>query len=106
MTKIVLTLLLAGLASSSMAGPNEDLLSAQMAYQRADSSLKSSQLRISDAKRKHTLAEQRLADAQNALATASTELGTIQEALNSAEQAMDSATRALQQAWQNKEAAQ
>ncbi|MXR36553.1 efflux RND transporter periplasmic adaptor subunit [Craterilacuibacter sinensis] len=106
MRQKLLALLLAGFATTCFAGVNENLLSAQMAYQSADGNLKNSQLRMQASKSKHTLAEQRLADAQNALADASAELASAQSTLTAAEEAMSHATSQLQQAWQNKEAAQ
>lgn len=83
--------------------PEQALLSAQLAYQKADGQLDAARRQKAQAADAQRLAAQRLMQAQQAAAQADLALQNADSALLSAENSMRQAESVLKDAWQSKE---
>lgn len=83
---------------------DEQLLSAQMAYQQANNLQEQAAERLKQAQAAKLQADQRLADAQAAVQRATEELAAAGTADSVAKQQMQQQTQQLNEAWKRKEA--
>jgi len=83
---------------------DEQLLSAQMAYQQANNQQEQEAERLKQAQAAKQQADQRLLDAQNAVQKATDELAAATSADAAAKQQMQQQTQQLNEAWKRKEA--
>ena len=88
-----------------LAGTNQALLSAQMAYQQADSQHSANQKRLAAAQEARRMAEARVIDAQALLQKAEGELAAAQGAAAASDATLREAATRLDAAWQAKQAA-
>ncbi|WP_293766040.1 hypothetical protein [uncultured Aquitalea sp.] len=86
--------------------PDEQLLSAQMAFQQANGQKAQLDDRVKRATEAKARAEQRLLDAQNAMQQANNEFNAAAAAQASAQQILQQATTALNDAWKRKDGGQ
>lgn len=86
--------------------PEEDLLSAQMAYQQASRSADAAQGRLSAARQAKSLAETRLAEARAELQRREQELADAATAGEATTRQLLTVEQRLKQAWQRKEGGQ
>ncbi|WP_287880407.1 hypothetical protein [Aquitalea sp.] len=83
---------------------DEQLLSAQMAYQQANNMQEQAAERLKQAQAAKLQADQRLADAQAAVQRATDELAAAGSADAAAKQQMQQQTKQLDEAWKRKDA--
>ncbi|NDV11436.1 hypothetical protein [Crenobacter caeni] len=105
MTRPLAAALFALASLPCLAGPSQDLLSAQMVYQQADSQHSASQKRLAAAQEARRMAEARVIDAQALLQKADGELAAAQGAAAASDAALKDAATRLDAAWQAKQAA-
>ncbi|SME91333.1 hypothetical protein [Pseudogulbenkiania subflava] len=97
-----LLLLLSGLVWAQT--PEEEVLSAQMAYQQTSRSADTALRRLDAAQQAKKLAEARLADAQNELQRREKDVSEAAAAAESATRQLQASEQHLRQAWQHKDA--
>jgi chromosome segregation ATPase len=98
---LVLLLSIAPVAGAQTA--DEQLLSAQMAYQQGDAQLSQASGREKQAEQDKAMADARLLDAQAAVQKSAADLATAKSALDSAKQQMEQLSQALREAWKRKD---
>ena len=85
---------------------DEQLLSAQMAYQQGDAQLSLATQHMKQAEEAKKLADGRLIDAQRAVQKSDAELAQAKAAQDSAKQLMDQLSNSLSEAWKRKDGGQ
>lgn len=107
MKNFALVLLLLPLSMAAGAQTvDEQLLSAQMAYQQGDAQLNLATQRAKQAEEAKKLADARLIDAQRAVQKSDAELAQAKAAQDAAKQLMDQLSNNLSEAWKRKDSGQ